>query len=537
MDLRPIPTAHHRPPTVDRTPICDAPFVAMEFDAFGDVQVCCANALYPIGNVGEQSLREIWSGPRAAAMRAALSEGDMSLGCSVCRYRLTYGHGDLARDYYNNFPVSGGDPDWPFSLQFSLHNTCNLACVMCGADRSSRIRTQRSSLPPLPHAYGETFFEQIQPFLEHAGAVDFSGGEPFLVREHHRIWDLLIELDDRPLCSLTTNGTIWNERVEHVLDHLDNHISVSIDGMTPETLESIRVGASFDTVMRNIDRFLTYTRERGTILTMSWSLMATNWWELGMAARFAEERGIQLKVQTVIEPEFGVQRLPTAELRVVVETMEAESTHLVDELDLNRDMWVREVGRLRQELELRSGSGPRARCMEPPDPGHPQHLADMMLTGRPVLRDADLEAAFSEARTDLERWCDGSPIERFVADERGRLVELDAPLLLAGAAPDGVVDLPDLFRTLETAHGGSLWIGEQFDEGDRLVQMIWMGRPMRDKVGLVIRMISVTTDDGVVTLAAINDRLAPPSDEVAAEVPVTLLDRPAASVDQPRNAR
>lgn len=510
----------------------------MEFDAFGDVQVCCANALYPIGNVGAQSLREIWTGPRAAAMRAAMNEGDLSLGCSVCRYRLTYGHGDLARDYYNNFPVSGPDPDWPFSLQFSLHNTCNLACVMCGADRSSRIRTQRSSLPPLPHAYGEEFFEQIVPFLEHAGAVDFSGGEPFLVREHHRIWDLLIELDDRPLCSLTTNGTIWNERVEHVLDNLDNHISVSIDGMTPETLESIRIGASFDTVMRNIDRFLTYTRARGTILTMSWSLMAANWWELGMAARFAEERGIQLKVQTVIEPEFGVQRLPTEELRVVVETMEAESDHLVDELELNRDMWIREVRRLREELDLRSSTAPRARCMEPPDPGHPDHLAQMMLLGtRPVLRGAALDAATDEARRDLARWCDGNPIERFVADEHGRIVELDAPLMLAGADPDDVVDLPDLFRFLETVHGGSLWIGEQFDEGDRLVQMIWMGRPMRDKVGLVIRLVTITTDDGIVTLAAINDRLAPAPDDDADGVAVMLSERPAAAGVQRRDAR
>ncbi|MFM7068436.1 MAG: SPASM domain-containing protein, partial [Actinomycetes bacterium] len=184
MDTAPRQSDHHRPPVVDRTPLCGAPFVAMEFDPFGDVQVCCANSLYPIGNVAESSLHEIWHGPRARAIRAALTDGDMSLGCSVCRYRLTFGHGDLARDYYDNFPLpeldSDGQPAWPHSLQFSLHNTCNLECVMCGADRSSKIRTRRSGLEPLPHAYGDAFFEQVVPFLEHAAIVDFSGGEPFL---------------------------------------------------------------------------------------------------------------------------------------------------------------------------------------------------------------------------------------------------------------------------------------------------------------------------------------------------------------------
>ena len=92
----------------------------MEFDQFGDVQACCANALYPLGNVRDLTLEQIWHGERAAALRAALRRHDYSFGCTVCRHRLQYGYGELPRDYYDNFPMSSLDPAWPYSLQFSL---------------------------------------------------------------------------------------------------------------------------------------------------------------------------------------------------------------------------------------------------------------------------------------------------------------------------------------------------------------------------------------------------------------------------------
>lgn len=500
------------PATADRSPICVAPFVAMEFDPFGDVLACCANTLFPLGNVTRSSLREIWDGPRAQALRAAVTAGDLSLGCSVCRHRLAHGHGELARDYYDSFPVSFDETEWPYSLQFSLHNTCNLECVMCGADRSSRIRTRRSHLAPLPHAYDEGFFRQLEPFLEHCGAVDFSGGEPFLVREHHQVWDMVIAMERRPLCSLTTNGTVWNERVEHVLGALDTHISVSVDGMTPETFEAIRVGADFHGVMANVDRFLAYTRERGTVLTLSWSLVRRNWFELGAAMRFAEERGVVLKVQTVIEPEFGLQRLPTDELRVVVDALEAEGRTLVPDLQLNRSMWEREVGRLRTELEQRQLPGVRPLCMEPASPDNAEHITRLVLQElRPAAPSEERAAAIEvRGRADLARWTSAAEVG---------VVDLDRDGNVTAAALGGSVplqhparewtgsSLTDVLRAMETGDR-HLWIGEEAVEPDRVVHMLWVGEAVRDKIGLVTRMVTFRTPRGLRVLVACDASLA-----------------------------
>ena len=65
---------------------CFAPFVALEFDTQGFAYSCCANGTYPVGNVANDSLVDIWSGARLAAQRAAVRSGDLSYGCTVCRW-------------------------------------------------------------------------------------------------------------------------------------------------------------------------------------------------------------------------------------------------------------------------------------------------------------------------------------------------------------------------------------------------------------------------------------------------------------------
>lgn len=496
----------------------------MEFDPFGDVQACCANALYPLGNVSQSSLTDIWEGPRAESLRSALRNHDLSLGCSVCRFRLQHAHGDVALEYYNSFPMPEKEPYWPFSLQFSLHNTCNLACAMCGADRSSKIRSQRSGLEPLAHAYDDSFFEQILPFIHNAGAVDFSGGEPFLIAEHGRLWEMLIDMDDRPLCSLTTNGTVWNARTERVLSELDSHISVSIDGMTRETFEAVRVGADFEVAMTNLDRFHEYTKDRGTRLTLSWSLVRDNWFELGSALRFAEERQIPVKVLTVIEPDFGAQRLPTEELEWVVRSMEAESTGLLDDLDLNREVWVREVERLSEELSRRTRTALQPLCMEPASPRNVDHVVDMMLdSSTRQTNEAEFGDAVDRSVADLQRWCGVSQPARVELNRQGALTgPIEFRLPGSGLPPISLAEgttLSELLRSIEAVLNGFVWIGDEWPESDRLVQTVWIGRSVRDKVGLVIKLVTIVGPSGVTLLIAADSILLPPSE---GDVPVKL---------------
>lgn len=490
-----------RRPLPDSQVACAAPFVTMEFGAYGVVQACCANAMYPIGDVRHQTIEEIWHGPRAEQLRASLRAADLSTGCGVCRFRLRHTPGELPRDYYDQFGfVGGGTPEWPKVLSFSLHNTCNLACVMCGGDESSRIRSTRDGLPPLPHAYGDRFFEELAPFLEHCDFADFVGGEPFLVREHQRVWDMLIAQDHPVRCSVATNGTVWNERVERVLDQLDFQVTVSVDGITPETFERIRVGASHEEVFRNIERFHRYTRERGRPFAITWSLVRQNWFELGSMLAWAEERGIPVRVQTVMEPEFGVQAVATDQLRDIVDSLEREDAVLRPVLELNLDMWDRELRRLRDELRLRDRPDPELRVMRGPEFDNAPHVMASILAAPEATESTDSVVAAL-----LDPWLEpGRERIEFQLDRSGTIITVGD---LAGMVPDGALPtgvgvgqrFDRFLHSMSERFGGGIWLMEEFRSSGLVEHLVFLGHTFRDKSGLVLRIVSHSANDGTVT--------------------------------------
>ena len=70
---------------------CHAPFGNLFLNAVGEVHACCVSRGYPLGNIAEQRLPEIWHGAAAAALRGAIVESDYSLGCGVCDRHIATG--------------------------------------------------------------------------------------------------------------------------------------------------------------------------------------------------------------------------------------------------------------------------------------------------------------------------------------------------------------------------------------------------------------------------------------------------------------
>lgn len=499
-------------------PACRAPFIALDFDSRGNVQACCANALYPLGNITEQRLPEIWSGERIHHLRAAMLRHDYSLGCTVCRHRRNGDSGALPANYYTSaFPDAGLDAVTPHLLSFSLHNTCNLACIMCGADSSSRIRTRVRGLPPLPHVYDDRFFEDLRPFLAACGAIDFVGGEPFLVKEHQRIWDLLIADRLHPRCSVTTNGTVWNATVERVLDAIDHNVCLSFDGVTAATFESVRVGASFDTVMRNLHRFRDYTRSRGSHMNLSFSLVRQNWFEMGSVLLLAEGLDMPVTIQTVIEPDFGAQRADDEVLRTMVDALEVEDRRIRSQLKINGAAWDVELEKLRTELRHRMSGRRIERIMEPPSHTSPDRVAaeiEAWLETAPAVPADDVDPACQTIRQDLTRWT-ALPAHLLHVDRALAVVDLD--LAQGFLAPPVRIDvaigsqIPDLLRWVETELDAAMWVVETDENGPLCTTTLWFGDQHRDKEGLLVRLVTVRTGAGAAMVVAADDTMWPTS--------------------------
>jgi MoaA/NifB/PqqE/SkfB family radical SAM enzyme len=335
--------------------LCYAPYTSLYFDNKGDVRVCCHNFDAPAGNILQSSIDDIWNGALIKVLRDGLADYEFPKGCERCKWQTAEGNfSNLSMPAFDRFEVSDKQPQWPQQMEFSISTTCNLECIQCRGIFSSAIRAHREKLPPLPALYTDEILESFRKYLPHLKRMRFFGGEPFLIREHYRLWDMMIEDGIAPACHVTTNGTQYNKRVERILEHFPVSFAVSLDGATKWTMESIRVNADYDAVLRNMERFSAYARERGTTFSVTYCLMRQNWHEFAEFCLLADSWDAHVGVNTVIRPpEFGIYTLPREDLKRILDVLERQAAKLDAVFGKNRSVFFGELDRIRAKCSSR----------------------------------------------------------------------------------------------------------------------------------------------------------------------------------------
>lgn len=334
---------------------CYAPYVSLYLMTTGDVIACCKNQSYILGNVSRYRLLEIWRGPRVKALRRVLKEYNFDAGCGQCEWQIQGGNylGAYTRTF-DGLEVQLEDPEWPIIMEFALSNACNFECVMCFGELSSLIRKNRDGLPPLSRVYDDRFFDDLREFLPHLRLAKFFGGEPFLAPENFRIWDMMIEQGLQTPCHIVTNGSVYNERVQRVLDRLPVSLSISLDGATKETFESIRINGKFEEVMANTHRLREYGRQRGSFFSLVFCLMRQNWHEFPDLVRLAEGLGVEIGINTVADPPHcSLFTLPPEEMLRIADELERMGGSLHGIRPSNRRAYDNEVENLRNNANAR----------------------------------------------------------------------------------------------------------------------------------------------------------------------------------------
>ncbi|MGC9953348.1 MAG: radical SAM protein [Rhizomicrobium sp.] len=332
--------------------LCYAPFTNLFFDRQGDARVCCWNWSVPVGNVLRDSMDDIWHGPKIRSLRTALAEYEFAKGCDFCRIQTAEGvFAGASMAQFDRFAVTGVDPEWPKQMEFSISNACNLECVMCSGDNSSAIRAHREKREPMPRLYSDAFLDSMRKYLPHLTQAKFLGGEPFLVTEHFRLWDMMIADGCQTRCHVTTNGTQYSDRIERIMDRIPMGFSVSLDAARKETFESIRINAVFEEVMENARRFHEYARQRKTSFSFTYCLMRQNWREFGDFCLMADAWDVAVAINTVRNPpQMAIYSLAPAGLRVVVDEMERQAIDLQSRLKRNKAVWFNEFARIRARM-------------------------------------------------------------------------------------------------------------------------------------------------------------------------------------------
>lgn len=293
-------------------PICQAPFNSMYFNVFGEVGPCWLN-LVGMGKYPEQSIRDIWFGEAFSTLRKELSNRNMAYKCNTCRQAIIDGNHQsvLSKLYDYSYRLT----DYPAVMEFELSNRCNLECVMCKGDLSSTIRQNREKRPALENPYGAAFVNQLEEFIPHLKEAKFLGGEPFLIEQYYSIWEKMVELNPDIKLTVTTNGTVLNNRVEKLLSQLRFNVIISIDSFDKETYEDIRLRGNFERVMENFHRFLSYAREAETYFQVSMNPLRRNMWQLHEYVDFCNKHGANLWFNTVVYPhQESIRTLPYEQL-------------------------------------------------------------------------------------------------------------------------------------------------------------------------------------------------------------------------------
>jgi hypothetical protein len=194
---------------------------------------------------------------------------------------------------------------------------------MCDGQFSSSIRHNREKLPPLQSPYNEDFVSELEEFLPHLKEARFFGGEPFLTKIYFEIWERMFELCPNAIISVQTNGTVLNDKIKKVLERGRFKLSISIDAVEKEMFESIRLNANFDRVMKNVEFFAAYCKEKQTELLLSVTPIAASLSHLPEVIRFANGHEMQVIFNTVFYPlELSPRSMSAAELKAVVLKLE-----------------------------------------------------------------------------------------------------------------------------------------------------------------------------------------------------------------------
>ncbi|MEJ2039338.1 MAG: radical SAM protein, partial [Desulfosarcinaceae bacterium] len=156
---------------------------------------------------------------------------------------------------------------------FDLNDGCNLDCIMCGGRRNRR--DQKVMAPGV-------FEERVLPVFEHV--EDFQFGcryEPLLGPNYQQVLAMLqSQLRDGLKGRTVTNGTLMTPRLAEnmIASNIFRKISISVDGPNRAVYETIRRGAKFDHLYRNL-RVLSETRRRygsGTEIEIIFTIMPQN---------------------------------------------------------------------------------------------------------------------------------------------------------------------------------------------------------------------------------------------------------------------
>lgn len=303
--------------------ICHAPSKSLLFTQGGKLMSCHYNRGYVLGVYPENNIEEIINGEKLKSLQNKLQNYSFTDSCWFCQQDISNGRyfqsGCIKYDYLSEF----GKSNDIVSLEFQTDNICNLQCIMCSGEYSSEVRKNREKGKAYISPYDDNFIKQIKPLLEEAKFLNFTGGEPFLNKNYYKIWDYLCSVNSSAQITISTNGTILNEKILEYFQKLNFSLTISIDTLDAENFEYIRQNASFEKVFGNINKFIEIHKNKSRLMSIKTVLMDKNIDDLPQLFEYFNNKNIQIYPKLVWAPvDLSLRYSSKERLKSIVQNIE-----------------------------------------------------------------------------------------------------------------------------------------------------------------------------------------------------------------------
>ena len=383
---------------------CVLPWMSLEASPIGTVRPCCLAIDEIVDDQGEKfrlagsTFNEIQNSQHMTTLRQEFLDGKQPQTCRRCWQEERAGRTSKRMHTLDRLKHWIDDQRWTVDarplmfLDLKLGNICNLKCRICGSWSSSTFATEeinfiidREEKKKSFHYQmlrdgswprnSDNFWYQLDAAMSEVRYIEFTGGEPFMIREH---FDLLRRLVDRGYAHqieihYNTNGTQYPEEAEDIWRHFGHvEIAFSIDDVG-ERFEYQRTNADWAEVNQNIERFRQIrTRNRNITLQVCCTINAFNVMYLPDVANWIARQGFDFVYWNMLHDPYyfsiatlpdrakqaAKQRLTTTEIpqayraefdRVIDFMMNGASTDgkilrmKIEDLDFKRSQNLREV--------------------------------------------------------------------------------------------------------------------------------------------------------------------------------------------------
>jgi MoaA/NifB/PqqE/SkfB family radical SAM enzyme len=256
---------------------CILPWIHLEATATGLAKPCCLynERIYidnKVASLSEFSIQEVWNSDYMNNLRKDFLDGKTPTGCQACWEMESVGKRSkrqISNEWFGHHLDKFERPLMnPVYLDLKLGTVCNLKCRSCSSFSSSKWVEDEIKLYKKPfnkniHSYwideDSKVWEEIELLLPDIEYLDFTGGEPLLIKKHFEILKKCIDLGYSKNIKIhyNTNGTV--EITKKMFDIWNEFKSVelmfSIDGIENK-FEYLRNPGKWNTLVKNFESTL-----------------------------------------------------------------------------------------------------------------------------------------------------------------------------------------------------------------------------------------------------------------------------------------